>query len=206
MKKNAILKSIGSKSNLDDQMSLNSNENIIRKSINDNLLTEPQNQMYARRDSELSMRRFMPGTKKLTKNNVEDSDERKSELIDIMDEKASGSDKKKGATSKLDDEKSIKRNLSLLKDRQEIGLATANPTNTFNAMMKDIEKNDFDILQQLMDQTLIYRRKIQNERCFISSKAIFKGLEYYRFLIECLPPASIPDVPFMSALLELVRF
>jgi hypothetical protein len=206
LKKNAILKSIGSKSNLDDQMSLNSNENIIRKSINDNLLTEPQNQMYARRDSELSMRRFMPGTKKLTKNNVEDSDERKSELIDIMDEKASGSDKKKGATSKLDDEKSIKRNLSLLKDRQEIGLATANPTNTFNAMMKDIEKNDFDILQQLMDQTLIYRRKIQNERCFISSKAIFKGLEYYRFLIECLPPASIPDVPFMSALLELVRF
>lgn len=32
---------------------------------------------------------------------------------------------------------------------------------------------------------------------------IYKGLEYLRFLMECLPPASLPDVPFMSALLEL---
>jgi hypothetical protein len=60
------------------------------------------------------------------------------------------------------------------------------------------------VLQQLCDQALIYKRRIQNERCFISSKIIFKGLEYYRFLTECLPPASIPDVPFIAALLELV--
>ena len=71
------------------------------------------------------------------------------------------------------------------------------------ALIRDMDKNDSEVLQQLYDQALILRRKIQNERCFISSKVIFKGLEYYRFLTECLPPACIPDVPFVAALLEL---
>ncbi|CAF1057810.1 unnamed protein product [Brachionus calyciflorus] len=62
---------------------------------------------------------------------------------------------------------------------------------------------DIEILNNLYEQTLAYRRKIQSEKIFINSRIVFKGLEYYRFLMECLPPASLPDVPFMSALLEL---
>ena len=63
---------------------------------------------------------------------------------------------------------------------------------------------DIETLQMLYDQTMNIKTRLENERTFIDTSTIFKGLEYYRFLMECLPPASVPDVPFMSALLELV--
>lgn len=63
---------------------------------------------------------------------------------------------------------------------------------------------DLESFQHLYDQITAYRKSILNEKCILNSKMIYKGLDYLRFLMESLPPASLPDVPFMSALLELV--
>ena len=48
------------------------------------------------------------------------------------------------------------------------------------------------------------KQQFENEKNYVNSAVVYKGVEYYRFLVECLPPGSVPDVPFMSALLELV--
>lgn len=69
--------------------------------------------------------------------------------------------------------------------------------------MKNILTSDKEILNNLYQQVQDYKRKLLSQRTLVSSRLVFKGLEYYRFLIECLPPASLPDVPFMSALLDL---
>lgn len=174
-----ILKSVGSKSNLDEQ-SYNSAENIKKSTlISDNQATNEPVVNTSRRDSEVSMRR--------SKKNLVQSQGIGGGGDEHGEEIESSSNKKKA----VDDQKSIRRNLSMLMNRQDV------------SFLRDIDKNDLELIQQLYDQALIYRRKIQNERCFISSKIIFKGLEYYRFLMECLPPAAIPDVPFMAALLEI---
>jgi hypothetical protein len=53
---------------------------------------------------------------------------------------------------------------------------------------------DYHLLQTIHDQTLNLRKRIQNEKIFLQSNIIAKGLEYYRFLMDCLPPASIPGM------------
>ena len=78
-------------------------------------------------------------------------------------------------------------------------------------------------MDHVYETTLQHRKKILNERRFVDVNIVYKGIEYYRFLMECLPPATVPgkfnlsfiifinliiyfnkDVPFMSALLEIV--
>lgn len=60
-----------------------------------------------------------------------------------------------------------------------------------------------DYIRKLYESTFKLKQQLENEKHFVNSKTVYKGVEYYRFLIECLPPGSVPDVPFMSALLEL---
>ncbi|RNA13661.1 hypothetical protein BpHYR1_016281, partial [Brachionus plicatilis] len=74
---------------------------------------------------------------------------------------------------------------------------------SLKATKKDIVVSDSEILNNLYEQAQSYRRKILSQKVYVDSGLVFKGLEYYRFLMECLPPASLPDVPFMSALLDL---
>lgn len=63
--------------------------------------------------------------------------------------------------------------------------------------------NDLEVIQHALEFANQQRKKLQNERRFVDVNLVYKGIEHYRFLSECLPPASVPDVPFMSALLEL---
>jgi hypothetical protein len=42
------------------------------------------------------------------------------------------------------------------------------------------------------ESTLQLKRKILNERRFVDVNSVFKGIEYYRFLAESLPPATVP--------------
>jgi hypothetical protein len=62
---------------------------------------------------------------------------------------------------------------------------------------------DLESLNEMHDQMNELRTKIEAEHYTIDLSMVFSGIEYYRFLIECLPPGSIPDVPFMSALLQI---
>lgn len=74
---------------------------------------------------------------------------------------------------------------------------------SINQNKKENVLNDSEILNNLYEQVQNQRRKILSEKIYLNSRLVFRGLEYYRFLLECLPPASLPDVPFMSALLDL---
>ena len=38
------------------------------------------------------------------------------------------------------------------------------------------------------------RNRVETEKNYIDPSTIFKGLEYYRFLMESLPPASTPGL------------
>jgi hypothetical protein len=62
---------------------------------------------------------------------------------------------------------------------------------------------DLEALQHAIDLANHARKRLEATRPLIDTSLVYKGIEYYRFLGECLPPGSIPDVPFMSALLEL---
>jgi hypothetical protein len=50
------------------------------------------------------------------------------------------------------------------------------------------------------------KTKILNEKILTDVGSVYKGIEYYRVLLEYLPPGSVPDIAFMSTFLELVRF
>ena len=54
------------------------------------------------------------------------------------------------------------------------------------------EKNEIEILDHVYELTLQHRKKIVNERRFVDVNIVFKGIEYLRFLMESLPPATVP--------------
>lgn len=56
------------------------------------------------------------------------------------------------------------------------------------------EAGELDALQRLYNRTTNLRRRVEQEQCIVESELIYKGLEYYRFIMECLPPASIPGL------------
>lgn len=58
-------------------------------------------------------------------------------------------------------------------------------------------------IHHLQEQTLQQRRQLLAQRLPVDMHIVYRGIEHYRFLGECLPPGCVPDVPFMSALLEL---
>ncbi len=60
------------------------------------------------------------------------------------------------------------------------------------------------MLQTSYDHNLSLKRKMENEKVLIDLNLVHKGIEYYRILLECLPPGAIPDMPFMITLLDLV--
>ena len=53
---------------------------------------------------------------------------------------------------------------------------------------------NYQILNQLYNQTMELRNRVESERSYVDPNVVFKGLDYYRFLIESLPPASIPGI------------
>jgi hypothetical protein len=81
-----------------------------------------------------------------------------------------------------------------------------NNTNNNSNSNREITNSDLEILQSAYEYTIQQRKKLLSQRNFVDLNIVYKGIEYYRFLNECLPPAAIPDVPFMSALLDLVIF
>lgn len=99
-----------------------------------------------------------------------------------------------------DDQKSIRQSLARLKYDHTM---SSSSTTTKEQMMLENSFIDVETFHELYDQLASYRKAILNEKCILNSRMIYKGLEHMRFLMECLPPASLPDVPFMSALLEL---
>ena len=42
------------------------------------------------------------------------------------------------------------------------------------------------------------RNRVDSEKNYVDPSTVFKGLDYYRFLMESLPPASIPGKKFIS--------
>ncbi len=66
-------------------------------------------------------------------------------------------------------------------------------------------KGKFDTLQQSYEYNLTSKSRIENEKILVDICSVYKGIEYYRVFIECLPPGTVPDIPFMSTLLDLVR-
>ena len=62
---------------------------------------------------------------------------------------------------------------------------------------------ELEAINTAYDYVLQQRKKLLSQRSFVDVNIVYKGIEYYRFLSEFLPPATMPDVPFMAALLEL---
>ena len=83
-----------------------------------------------------------------------------------------------------------------------VSKSTTNKLGKWNTKSMD-QMNNMEILHQAHELILQEKKKIQLQRRFVDVNIVYKGIEYYRFLSECLPPASVPDVPFMSALLDL---
>jgi hypothetical protein len=55
-------------------------------------------------------------------------------------------------------------------------------------------ETNYQILQILYNQIMELRNRVESEKNYVDPSTVFKGLDYYRFLMESLPPASIPGI------------
>ncbi len=63
--------------------------------------------------------------------------------------------------------------------------------------------DDVVLLDSIEHKLVALRANLLDERIYLDSRCLVRGLSYYRFFMDSLPPASIPDASFMAAFLEL---
>ena len=64
-------------------------------------------------------------------------------------------------------------------------------------------ESDAKLLDSIGHKLESLRESLLGERVHLDARCLVQGLAYYRFFMDSLPPASIPDVSFMGAFLEL---